>query len=176
MAKGLLCWALKSITEVALRPLPPASSPSLLSPCIFPNEILAYFIPSQHLPLRPTLNSLRANWCSYVCAVVSGHPGLCPSILGAGVEWPQGEKKAERGPKDSFGHLTTFPWSSFFLGSSVPLEVHPGGQRGAGPGKRGCVPNISQTGGGGAAPCLALALLIFSLLLCAVSSFCILCC
>ena len=96
-----------------MRPLPPASSPSLLSPCISPNEILAYFIPSQHLPLRPALNSPRANWCSYACAVVSGHSGLCPSILGAGVEWLQGEKKAERAqrliwPLDNFSLVFLF--------------------------------------------------------------------
>lgn len=72
---------------------------------------------SSHLSIclsDPHLILLGLSVAPMLCVVASGHPGLCPSILGAGVARPQGEKKAERGPKDSFGHLTTFPWSSFF--------------------------------------------------------------
>lgn len=102
LTKGLLCWTLKSITVVALRPLPPASSSYMFSPGVFPNEILACFIPSRHLLLRPTLtqylHSPRANCCSLhnlwlPLAILASAP--------AGAFWVQGwsvqrEKRKQR--------------------------------------------------------------------------------
>lgn len=113
LAKGLLCWALKSITVVARRPLPPASS-TFLSPGIFPNEIRAYFIPSQHLPLRPALNSPRASCCSYAmygCLWPSWplpqHSGCRSGVATGGIER---RERAQRliWPLDSFSLVFLF--------------------------------------------------------------------